>query len=440
MKRYEKYKDSKAEWIGEIPQHWEIKKLKYVITGKLQYGANESSEFEIETDPRYIRITDFGEDGKLRDDTFKSLPLEKAKEYFLKDGDILFARSGATVGKTFQFKNYKGTACYAGYLIKATPSELCILSDFLYFYTKSASYENWKNSIFNQATIQNIGADKYSGLEIPIPQLEEQITINRYLDKKISQLDQLITKKQQLIELLEEERTAIINQAVTKGINPNVKLKASGIEWLGDIPEKWKIKKLKYVAAINPNRPSKEIDKKSDDEVVFLPMEKVSEEGKIDQSQRKKISEVSSGFTYFERGDVIVAKITPCFENGKGALLENLETDFGYGSTEFHTLRAKQFISKQFLFYLTKSERFMTIGEAFMTGSAGQKRIPSSLVENFLIGLPTLEEQNAIVSYIKTKTVEISTTISKIEKEIELMKEYRSAIISEVVTGKIKVI
>jgi type I restriction enzyme S subunit len=221
MKKYAEYKDSGIEWIGDIPKHWNLIRLKYLCKSKLMYGANESADFEDPSQPRYIRITDFGDDGKLKDDTFKSLPYEKAESYLLEDGDVLFARSGATVGKTFQFKNYNGLACFAGYLIKASPNEEMMLSDFIYFYTKSRVYENWKNSIFNQATIQNIGADKYNDLLISLPSIQEQRSIATYLNDKTSQIDTLIEKKQQMIELLKEERAAIINQAVTKGINPD---------------------------------------------------------------------------------------------------------------------------------------------------------------------------------------------------------------------------
>ena len=161
-----KMKDSGIEWLGEVPEHWNVDRLKWLIKERLKYGANESAELDDVSFPRYIRITDFSDEGTLRDETFKSLQWEKAAEYLLKDGDILFARSGATVGKTFQFKDYSGEACYAGYLIKATPNSTKIESDFLYFYTKSNCYENWKNSIFIQATIQNIGADKYQNLPV----------------------------------------------------------------------------------------------------------------------------------------------------------------------------------------------------------------------------------------------------------------------------------
>jgi type I restriction enzyme S subunit len=213
------FKDSGIEWLGEIPVHWEVKRLKHLVDAKLMYGANESAELEDKSLPRYIRITDFGEDGKLRDDTFKSLPEYTAVNYILRDGDILFARSGATVGKTFQFKNYAGQACFAGYLIKATPDKVQLLSDFLYFVTRSNAYENWKNSIFIQATIQNIGADKYNNFILSIPAIEEQEIISRHIEKETSRIDTLITKTQKQIDLLQEYRTALISEVVTGKID-----------------------------------------------------------------------------------------------------------------------------------------------------------------------------------------------------------------------------
>lgn len=214
-----KFKNSGIEWIGEIPKHWKIIKLKHIVIDKLKYGANESAEEEILENPRYIRITDFGKNGKLKKDTFKSLPIEKANDYLLNEGDILFARSGATVGKTFQFKDYNGIACFAGYLIKATPNLNIVLSDYLYLFTKTSSYEQWKNSIFNQATIQNIGADKYSILEITIPPIEEQKEIVNFIQKETKIIDSKIKKTKKLIDLLTEYRSALISDVVTGKVN-----------------------------------------------------------------------------------------------------------------------------------------------------------------------------------------------------------------------------
>ena len=212
-------RDSGIEWLGEIPEYWDLINLKWVIEDKLKYGANEVAELDDKKYPRYIRITDFGDDGKLKHDTFKSLPFDKAKDYFLNEGDILFARSGATVGKTFQFKNYDGLACFAGYLIKASPKTDVLSSDFLYYFTKSNTYGNWKNSIFIQATIQNIGADKYSLLPIPIPKFDEQQSITTLLDNQTTKINTDIDKIQQQITLLQEYRTALISEAVTGKID-----------------------------------------------------------------------------------------------------------------------------------------------------------------------------------------------------------------------------
>lgn len=214
-----KMKPSGVEWIGEIPEGWDVRRLKWVIVGRLKYGANESAELDDPNLPRYIRITDFDDSGHIRGETFKSLPHEKAEGYFLSEGDILFARSGATVGKTFQFKNYKGKACFAGYLIKATPKTGIMHSDFLSYFTKSNSYESWKNAIFIQATIQNISADKYQVLQIPLPSPPEQRIIADFLDSETAKIDTLIGSIENQIELLNEYKQSLITNAVTGKID-----------------------------------------------------------------------------------------------------------------------------------------------------------------------------------------------------------------------------
>lgn len=207
-------KDSDIEWIGEIPEHWICTVFKKFLSEPMQYGANEPAEECNYNDPRYIRITDIKDDGTLRDDTFKSLPLEKAKEYMLTKGDLLFARSGATVGKTFLYKE-DYAACFAGYLIKARCNKNELLPNFVFYYTLSNVYQNWKNSIFIQSTIQNIGADKYSVMPIIIPPLSEQQSIANYLDQKCSEIDELISIKQQKIEKLKDYKKSLIFECVT---------------------------------------------------------------------------------------------------------------------------------------------------------------------------------------------------------------------------------
>ncbi|MDY0090869.1 MAG: restriction endonuclease subunit S [Flavobacteriaceae bacterium] len=214
-----KMKDSGIEWLGEIPEYWEVWRLKYLINGKLKYGANESGGDLVENHPRYIRITDFDKSGKLRDETFCSLNPELAEPYLLKEGDILFARSGGTVGKTFQFKNYEGVACYAGYLIKAEPNTTKISSDYLFAYTNSGIYDQWKSFIFNKATIENIGADKYSLLPVILPPLSEQQKIISHIEQETTIINTTISKIEKELTLTEEYKTALIAEAVTGKID-----------------------------------------------------------------------------------------------------------------------------------------------------------------------------------------------------------------------------
>jgi type I restriction enzyme, S subunit len=211
-----KLKDSGIKWLGNIPEHWEVRRLKNCINGKLRYGANESGYEYNPSWYRYIRITDFTKEGFLDEHNKLSLPIEIGVEYELADGDILFARSGATVGKTFQFRfvSDEEKYCYAGYLIKASPNESIILSNFLMEYTNSIVFENWKNSIFNKATIENIGADKYCVLKVPVPPITEQKQILDFIKTETATIDTAIAKTVREIELIKEYKEAMIAEAV----------------------------------------------------------------------------------------------------------------------------------------------------------------------------------------------------------------------------------
>ena len=207
-------KDSGVEWIGEIPEGWNVMRLKNILSSPLQYGANESGGAYNPNLPRYVRITDIL-DNKLRENIDKqSLTEEQASGYILKHNDILFARSGGTVGKSFIFREEYGRCAFAGYLIRAQLKQ-DFIADFVFYYTQSHSYDEWKNQIFIQATIQNIGADRYSELLIPIPRVSEQQEIADYLDKKCLEIDQLITIKQQKIVELKEYKKSLIYEYTT---------------------------------------------------------------------------------------------------------------------------------------------------------------------------------------------------------------------------------
>lgn len=209
-------KDSGIEWIGEIAETHTIFRLKYLLDSPMQYGANESGDKFAEDSVRYIRITDITADGKLKDDENNQyLPMPVVEGYILKDKDVLFARSGGTVGKSFLYREEYGMSAFAGYLIKAECDQASLMPEYLIYYTQSSLYELWKNMIFIQATIQNIGANKYSNMEIPVPSIEEQASSVEYLGGKCSQIDRLIAIKQAKIDKLEQYKRSLIYEYVT---------------------------------------------------------------------------------------------------------------------------------------------------------------------------------------------------------------------------------
>lgn len=207
-------KDSGIEWIGKIPKHWQTIKMKYLLSTPLLYGANESGIPYQEDLPRYIRITDILNNNKLSDNNKLSLSLEKAKSFFLKENDILFARSGASVGKTFLISKENVNDTFAGYLIKASFKDN-VNAKYIFLFTQSYAFENWKNAITIQSTIQNIGANRYNNLIISLPTYEEQQQIIQYLDNKTSAIDNIIADKTKVIEELENYKKSLIYEYVT---------------------------------------------------------------------------------------------------------------------------------------------------------------------------------------------------------------------------------
>jgi type I restriction enzyme S subunit len=173
-------------------------------------------------------------------------------------------------------------------------------------------------------------------------------------------------------------------------------------------------------------------------EVSFIPMEAVSEEGNVDLSITKPIEEVIDGYTYFRDYDVVIAKITPCYENGKGAIMNNLTNGVGFGTTEFHVLRSSDIDSK-YLYLITRIYPFRAFGEVNMKGAAGQKRVPEDFIKDFSLGLPKIDEQKQIVAFLDRETAKIDEMVKKTELQIEKLQEYRQALITSAVTGKIMV-
>jgi type I restriction enzyme S subunit len=198
-------------------------------------------------------------------------------------------------------------------------------------------------------------------------------------------------------------------------------------------PLGWETKRLRFAMHMNPSK--NQISLESSELVSFVPMEAVGEYGGINLSEEKEISEIGSGYTYFSDNDVVVAKITPCFENGKGALANGLKNKTAFGTTELHVLRANsEELDPRFLFYLTLSDLFRKLGESEMYGAGGQKRVPERFFKDFRAGLPSIPEQQTITAFLDYKTAKIDALISKKKTLLEKLAEKRTALISHAVT------
>ncbi len=191
----------------------------------------------------------------------------------------------------------------------------------------------------------------------------------------------------------------------------------------------WPALRLKYTCQVNPSPPKVP----DDQEVSFVPMEAVSERGGISTDATRPAGSVKQGYTGFQDGDVVVAKITPCFENGKGSIVEGMQGGVGYGTTELHVLRALH-AERRWLFYLTQSRHFMGMGEGSMYGAGGQKRVPPDFIRNYEAVTPPLPTQKAIADFLDRKTAAIDALIEKKQKLLDLLAEKRAALINQAVT------
>lgn len=208
----------------------------------------------------------------------------------------------------------------------------------------------------------------------------------------------------------------------------------SGVDWLGQIPSHWAVKRLRFVAELNPSK-SEVSHLPGDTEVSFLPMEAIGEDGSLELDRVRALADVQTGYTFFRDGDVTIAKITPCFENGKGAAMRGLWNGIGFGTTELIVARPKATqTTSSYLHWLFTSRPFRKAGEAFMYGAGGQKRVPDDFVRDFAIGFPPLPEQRHIVTFLDRETAKIDSLVEAQRRLIELLKEKRQAVISKAVT------
>ncbi|GAA5091329.1 restriction endonuclease subunit S [Paenalcaligenes hermetiae] len=434
MREYPDYKPSNVPWLGKVPSHWEVWKVTHGFN-RIGSGTTPKSDNPIfyDGDIPWVTTSELRETVIL--DTSQKVTEEAVATYSaLKTypkGSLAIAMYGATIGRL-------------GILgVDATFNQACcVYAEPTVFDTRFVYYWLWMRrpiliSLSNGGGQPNLSQDDLKKIWIPIPKVNEQKAIVRFLDHKTAQIDALIAKKQSLLEKLAEQRTALISQAVTKGLDPSVPMKDSGVDWLGEIPAHWQCRRLRFDLKMNPSKSEIQLD--DQDLVSFVPMEAVGEYGGLNLDIEKELSEIGSGYTYFSDNDVVVAKITPCFENRKGAFAKGLKNGVAFGTTELHVLRANNNLLPEYLFNITMSHAFAKLGESEMFGAGGQKRVPESFFKDFTIGIPPTLEQQEILNYIQDVRSKFSQRFDKVTEIISRLHEYRAALITNAVTGKIDV-
>lgn len=440
---YPEYKNVGQKWVKRIPSHWRMERLKFV------FGLRKEPNNPIVTD-NILSLTakqgvvPYAEKEGVGGNKPKS---DLTKYNVCREGDLLVNNMNVVSGAA-------GVSRYTGCVSPVYYPLVLRHDDNVWYYHYIFRLISFQRSLIglgkgilmhesDNGTLTSvrmrISMDYLGNVLLPVPPRAEQDQIVRFLDWKVSEINKLIGIRRKEIRELRDLKSSVINTAITKGINPNAAMKKTDIYYLPEVPDAWKVTKLKRICKVGASINEQLKNHSEQDAVVFLPMENISEEGVIDCSIKQPIAKVKTGFSSFAKDDVIVAKITPCFENGKGACLDKLESDIGYGTTELFNLRAGDDVLPEYLYFITMTQLFRTLGEGQMTGSAGQKRVPADFIRNFTIGLPSIEEQQNIVDYIQTEKEKIDRLIATKHEQLKALTEFKSTVISDAVTGKIDV-
>lgn len=449
IKGYPLYKESESTHIGKIPKHWDTFKLGRL--GRFSSSGIDKKTKEREQIVNMVNYMDvYNNKSHIIDSQRKLMrvgcPDQKIAEHSLLSGDMLFTPSSETkedIGwSAVVTENLKRTV-YSYHLIRLRfvhPMDL----NFKKYMCNNFNVMNQFTESCNGTTRQILSRGDFRNTVVAIPPLTEQIQIARYLDYKNYQINKYIRIKKRQIELLKELKQTIINDAVTGKIDvrtgkPYPKYKDSGIDWLGMMPEDWELSRIGKLVRFNPSK--SEVTKQVTDTTLctFIPMEKLSVTGTVDCSVKLPMQQVKSGFTYFRRNDIVLAKITPCFENGKSACLDSLDSEFGFGTTEFIVLRITGNINGKYLWHIISSPTFLKFGKKSMRGAAGQQRVPIDFVSEYPIALPSLLDQEKILTYLSRMLMSIDDMIAILSSQSHYAKELQTRLISDVVTGKLDV-
>lgn len=439
-KAYPKYKDSGVEWLGEVPSHWEIHSLKRAVDGCTNgiWGGEPDDQNDITV----LRVADFDRQSFKVSDlklTTRSIPPKDRGNRLLKQGDLLIEKSGGgdktLVGCVVLFdKAYE--AVTSNFVAKMSP--LDSYDSYFLVYAFSQLYAGKVNypSIKQTTGIQNLDSDAYLMEKFCFPPKDEQKNISCFLGHETAKIDKLIEKQQQLIELLKEKRQAVISHAVTKGLNPDVPMKDSGVEWLGEVPEHWVRSSLKYIAKVID---CKHITAEFSD--VGIPVASISEVKSwfVDLSTAKLTNEkdyllLIDGGRKPVCGDIIYSRNATV---GEAAIVSDNMPDFAMGQ-DVCLIKTNQKVIPEFILYTLNSDIIAQQLNLAMVGSTF-KRINVDDIRNFLIAIPPKNEQMLIVKMLMGKLEKYDRIISNAVDVITYMQERRTALISAAVTGKIDV-
>ncbi|MBD2694860.1 restriction endonuclease subunit S [Anabaena catenula FACHB-362] len=443
---YQKYKNSGVEWLGDIPEHWKFIPLKFLIHTR-KGVAFKSSDFT-DRGCRVVKASDIKnysilESNIYLDESFK----QEYPKAVLKEGEIVLSTVGSTpdiknsaVGQVGIVPQNLDQCLLNQNTVVFKPDVENLLNEYLFYILTSNRYRDhlglYAHGTANQASL-NI-SDMLS-FQSPIPPLDEQEKIAQFLDYKTKQIDELIKKKETLIEKLDEKRTALISHAVTKGLDSSVPMKDSGIEWLGEIPKHWEVKRLRYIGSFQ-NGISKGADYfgfgypfvNYTDVYANLELPKIVN-GLANSTDEDRINySVKTGDVFFTRTSETIEEIgitSTCFNSIDNATFSGF------------LIRVRPFSNLIFpgfskYYFRCQLHRFFFVKEMNLVTRAS---LSQELLKRLPVLLPPLEEQEAITNLLDQKTTKIDLQKAKIKEAIELLKEYRTSLITNAVTGKIDV-
>ena len=432
MKSYKTYRNSGIEWIGEIPSHWGevgIKWISEIFSGGTP--SKEKEEYWYGGNIPWLNSGTVNQGFIIEPSEFiTELGFEKSSAKWISKGSLVIALAGQ--GKTKGMVAQLGIDTTCNQSMAAIILHSKIQPRYLLFWLQS-NYQNIRN-LGGGDLRDGLNLEMIGSIKSPIPPLEEQTAIANYLDRKTAEIDALIADKKQLLQLYEEEKTALINQAVTKGIDPDATLKDSGIEWLGEIPEHWEVKRLKYVTSVNDESLPENTDENFEIEYIEISNVK-SGVGIIETSTYLFKDAPSRARRIVKDGDIIVSTVRTYL---KSIAKIDMPSHNLIASTGFAVVRPRN-LDSDYLGYLFYSESL--IGEIIsLSTGVSYPAINASQIGDIFIPIPSsIEEQQAIVRHIETESNRIDAKINKTQQLINLLTEYRTALISEVVTGKINV-